>query len=81
MQTTIKLSAATRDRVNAVGARTGQTADQVVRSALEDYERSLFWLAYAAAAGAVAADAEAAADERTEQELWDRTVQDGLERG
>jgi len=78
--TTIKLSVSTRDRVNAVGARTGQTADQVVGRALEEYERALFWQAYAAAADAVAADPQAAADVRAEQDLWDRTVRDGLER-
>lgn len=78
--TTIKLSASTRDRVNAVGARTGQTADQVVGRAIDEYERALFWQAYAAAADAVAADPQAAADVRAEQDLWDRTVRDGLER-
>ncbi len=78
--TTIKLSTSTRNRVNAVGARTGQTADQVVGRALEEYERALFWQAYAAAADAVAADPQAAADVRAEHDLWDRTVRDGLER-
>lgn len=80
MATTIKLSASTRDRVNAMGARTGQTADQVVGRALAEYERSLFWQAYAIAADAVPADPEAEADQRAEQELWDRTLRDGLER-
>ena len=75
--TTIKVSAPTRDRVNAIGARTKQTAEQVVASALREYERSLFWRDYTKAADAVAADPSAAADERTEHELWDRTTPDG----
>ena len=77
--TTIKVSAPTRDRVNAIGARTKQTAEQVVASALREYERSLFWRDYTEAADAVAADPSAAADERTEQELWDRTTPDGAD--
>lgn len=64
----------------AVGIRTGQTADQVVGRAIEEYERSLFWREYAAAADAAADDPESAADELAEQVLWDRTSLDGLER-
>lgn len=81
MPTTIKLSETTRDRVNAVGARTGQTADQVVEHALEEYERALFWQAYTEAVERVASDERAATDELAEQELWDRVTSDGLERG
>ncbi|MFT3852055.1 MAG: type II toxin-antitoxin system PemK/MazF family toxin [Ilumatobacteraceae bacterium] len=38
--TTIKVADSTRDRVNELGARARQTADQVVSRALEEYERS-----------------------------------------
>lgn len=78
MPTTIKVSSSTRDRVNAVGAATDQTADQVVAHALEEYERTLFWRAYGLAAEAASADISAAAEEGAERGLWDRTLRDGL---
>ncbi|MGC0142118.1 hypothetical protein [Pseudactinotalea sp. Z1732] len=82
MATTIKLSKQTRDRVNDVGARTGQTAEQVVRRALEEYERALFWADYGAAAAAERVDPEVAADQAEENALWDAaTARDGSRRG
>lgn len=81
MVTTIKVSSSTRDRVNAIGAQTRQTADQVVDSALREYERSLFWQEFGAAAEAVAADPVAAADEVGERGLWEFPTRDGVESG
>lgn len=78
--TTIKVSPATRDLVNDIGARTGQTADQVVAGALDSYSRALFWREYAEAATAVAADSDLAAHEAAELRIWDRTRLDGLDR-
>lgn len=80
MATTIKVAESTRDRVNALGARTGQTAGDVVDKALDEYERAIFWHDYAVAATAVAADATIAAEEDAERELWEGTVRDGLAR-
>lgn len=57
----------------ALGARTGQTADQVVARALVEYERTLFWREYA-----VAAERHDPASARAGRDLWDRTVRDGL---
>lgn len=73
MSTTIKVSSQTRDQIKSLGASTGQTADQVVSRALVEYERALFWREYAEAA-----ERERSASELAEQELWDRTVRDGL---
>ena len=80
MATTIKVSAQTRDRVNALGVRTSQTADQVVETAIGEYERALFWQQYAAAAEAAARDATVSAHESAERDLWERTNRDGVER-
>lgn len=70
----MKLTVATRDRVNALGEATGQTAEQVVATALDEYERALFFQAYQASA---AADLQAG-DTAVESDLWDRTTGDGL---
>lgn len=79
--TTIKVASSTRDRVNELGVRTHQTADQVVTRALEEYERVIFWDEFTAAADAVARDAEAAAAETAEALLWDSvTARDTAER-
>ena len=76
MSTTIKVTEPTRDRIKAIGNTTRQTADQVVSSALDEYERALFWSAYRGAA-----EAERTADStQHEAELaaWDVTLHDGL---
>lgn len=78
--TTIKVSVPTRDRVKALGEQTHETAEQVVSHALDEYERMLFWRAFGAAAQGVAVNSDAAAEEADEQQLWDRTLRDGLER-
>jgi hypothetical protein len=57
MPTTSKVTEPTWDRIEAIGDTTRQTADQVVSSALDDYERALFWSAFRATA-----DAERSAD-------------------
>ncbi|MGQ0844194.1 MAG: hypothetical protein ACT4QF_08665 [Sporichthyaceae bacterium] len=72
--TTVKLAVATRDRVNAIGEATGQTAEQVVAHALDEYERALFFRAYQAAATADLRSGDTA----VETDLWDRTIRDGL---
>ena len=66
--------------MNALGARTKQTADEVVETAIREYERALFWQQYADAADAAAADLDVTADELAERELWERTNRDGVER-
>lgn len=71
MATTIKVSEPTRDRIRAIGSSTGESADAVVAAALTEYERALFWRAFAAAAERAAPDPDAP--------LWDRTLRDGLE--
>lgn len=70
MATTIKVSEPTRDRIKAIGSSTGESADAVVAAALTEYERALFWRAFAEAAAAAEPDPDAA--------LWDRTAPDGL---
>lgn len=75
--TTIKLAPATRDRVNAIGAQTDQTAEQVVATALDEYERTLFFQAYRDAV--LARTPEEKAEYEAELALWDRTVRDGLD--
>jgi hypothetical protein len=75
MSTTIKVTEPTRDRIKAIGDTTRQTADQVVSSALDEYERALFWSAYRAAA-----EAERTGDSNrheTELAAWDVTLRDG----
>ncbi|MGQ0623289.1 MAG: hypothetical protein ACT4PP_01340 [Sporichthyaceae bacterium] len=78
MATTVKVSVPTRDRINALGAATAQTADEVVCAALDEYERALFFDAYRSAV-----DAEAARglgpSLAAELRLWDRSLRDGLD--
>lgn len=77
MATTVKVSVPTRDRINAIGAATRQTAEQVVGAALDEYERALFFDEYRAA---VDDEVERGTHPEVARELklWDRTLRDGL---
>lgn len=74
--TTIKVSAATRDRVKALSAETHQSAEQVIQDALDELDCRLFWDRYDAAA---AAEAAPSAEETAEHVGWDATLTDGLD--
>jgi len=64
---------ATSVRITAAG-KTGKPKAQIVEEALRDWEDRMFWTEVQEA---FAADPES--DEfRTERELWDRSVADGL---
>ncbi|MFI7585681.1 hypothetical protein ACIB24_01235 [Spongisporangium articulatum] len=49
MDTTIKVSTETRDRIKAIGAQRNQSAEKVILSALDELDRAMFWDAYDAA--------------------------------
>lgn len=43
MSTTIRVSQQTRDAVNRIRERTGESTDSVLEKALAAYEESIFW--------------------------------------
>jgi predicted transcriptional regulator len=70
--TTIRVRRETRDRLAAAARRTGQSADSVIGSALDEYERRLFWSAWDDAHNG-ATEAEAAEAER-ETQMFDQAA-------
>ena len=51
-----------------------------METAIDAYERALFWQQYSEAAEAAAADADDNAQELAESKLWERTNRDGVKR-
>jgi len=72
----LRVRQSTRERVNALGARTHASADAVVTRALSLYEEELFWADYDRAI-AETTDEERAED-RDEMAVWDTALADGL---
>ena len=69
------MSATTRDRITSIGARAGQTADEVVSGALDTWEDQQYWNSYAAAhaqrsPGQISED-------KAENALWNTASADG----
>ena len=69
--TTLRVTDDTRARAAAIAQATGISIGEVVARALDAYERSEFW----------AQTRSALAEQGPDDERWDRTVRDGLERG
>ena len=72
MSTTVRVTESTRARAASLAAQTGVSIGEVVDQALTAYETSLFW--------AQTHEALARHREQVDDELWDRTVRDGLDR-
>ena len=72
--TTIKVSAATRDRIKALGAAERKSADAIVQAALDAQERALFWDRFEAAATAHGTE-----ELEADAEAWAPTLKDGLD--
>jgi hypothetical protein len=76
---TLPISEASQKLLSDLAAQTGQSVQQVLDHALEDYRRKVFFKGLAADFAALKADPEAWADELAERDLWDTTSADGLD--
>jgi predicted DNA-binding protein len=74
--TTLRVSVETRDRVNALRHDTGQSTDELLRRALDAYERALFWEGMRRAHAALTPQQRAQED--ADRRSWEATLKDGL---
>ena len=74
MATSVRITATANALLSALAGKTGKPKAQIVEEALRDWEDRMFW---AEVQQAFAAMPESD-DLRSERELWDRTVADGL---
>ena len=72
MSTTVRVTESTRARAAALAAVTGASIGEVVDQALTTYETRLFWEEMR--------EALATNRELVDDEAWDHTVRDGLDR-
>lgn len=73
MATTVRVTETTRSRAAALAAMQGVSIGELVDQALDALEEARFWQQTRNALQRLPVDAD--------QELWDRTVADGLDRG
>lgn len=77
--TTIRVSKKTHDQVRALAQQTGETMQEVISRAIEQYQEQLFWRQVNEAYARLRQNPTAWQEELEERRLWDNTLMDGLE--
>jgi predicted transcriptional regulator len=77
--TMIRVELSTHKRLRSLAASTGETVPEIVATALEQYERKIFWERVDGEFAALRADSKAWKHELEERAAWDATLSDGLE--
>lgn len=78
MSTTVRVSAATRDRVAALARENGRQMQQILEDAVTAYERERFFNRLSAGYAALADDERARADVQSERAAETHALADGL---
>lgn len=76
--TTVRITDKTRKTLRRLACETGDSMQDVVRKAVDAYERKLFFERFNAAYAELRADPQAWQEELDERAAWDTTLMDGL---
>lgn len=76
--TTVRISETARETLRDLAARTGESMQDILERAVEEYRRQRFLEDLNAGFAALRNDPEAWREELEEREEWDRTLTDGL---
>lgn len=76
----VRVSEQAYQKITEVADKTGRSKQEIINHAVEEYRRKLFLLEANQAYAALKNNSAAWQDERRERELWDSTLEDGLER-
>lgn len=77
--TMIRIDQATHKKLRALVSRTGGTMAQLIATAVEEYERKLFWEQVTLEFSVLRENPKAWKRELEERSAWDVTLSDGLE--
>jgi len=77
--TTVRISSSLHETLRQLAEETGTTMNAVLESALNEYQKRLFWSHAAAEFRALQNDPRAWDAEQRERAAWDATLADGLE--
>ena len=77
--TTIRISQKARDEARELARATGQPISQAVEAAIRAELRRLFWASFRQAAATVSKNPVAATAEAADRELFEATLDDGLD--
>ena len=78
--TTIRVSERTGSLVRKLAHESGETMQNVVDAAIEEFRRKKFFEEVNASYAALQMDPEAWAEELAERAIWDSTLADGIDR-
>lgn len=76
--TTIRVSKETYEQVRALAQRTGETMQEVISKAIEQYREKIFWQQVHEAYARLQQDSVAWQEEMEERRIWENTLLDGL---
>lgn len=75
---TVRISETARETLRDLAARTGESMQEILERAVEEYRRRRFLEEVNAGFAALRNDPKAWQEELAEREEWDRTLADGL---
>jgi hypothetical protein len=77
--TTIRISQKAREEARELARATGKPISQAVEAAIRAEHRRLFWASFRHAVATLSNNADAAAGEAADRELFEGTLADGLD--
>jgi predicted DNA-binding protein len=77
--TTVRIGEETRQVLRDLSARTGQSAREILRQAIEEYRRKRFLQNANAAFAALKRNPKAWEEEKRERKAWESTLSDGID--
>lgn len=76
---TVRISLATREKLRTLADQSGESMNAILEQAIEAYRRQWFLEQANEAYAALRNDPEAWREEQQEREIWETTLEDGLE--
>jgi len=76
---TVRIDRQTYAVLQQLAGSAGESMQTILERAINEYQAKCFWQQMDTAYRALRADSNAWEDERTERDLWDSTLMDGLE--
>jgi predicted transcriptional regulator len=76
---TVRIDREIRDSLRQLAAKSGTTMQEVLKNALEHYQKDIFWKEFNASFVKLKKDGNAWTREQQERAEWDTTLADGLE--
>lgn len=76
---TVRMSESVREKLRLMSSNSGRPMQEILETAVEEYERKMFWGQFNKAYGDMRRNLKAWKQELEERAVWDAAIADGLE--